>query len=116
MNFLQRSQKTNIRKIETLNNPNVDTGMAATVTMVQPAPPRESTSSSRPCNNPATRRPPPPPLPPGRSGGAGHKRPGEPLPRNNARPKNISTLKFPKPLRDVTAFDKKYQVGQGTYG
>lgn len=90
--------------------------MAATVTMVRPPPPRGSSSSSS--SSCTSRRPPPPPPPGAKSSSrAGSKRPSESIGSNrNVRSKAVSTLKFPEPLRDVTVFDKKYQVGQGTYG
>jgi len=85
------------------------------VTMVRPPPPRGSSSSN---NSYATRRPPPPPPPGSKSSSRPcNKRPSESSSsRRNVRSKVVSTLKYPKPLRDVTVFDKKYQVGQGTYG
>jgi len=93
--------------------------MAATVTMVQPPPPRET--SSRVCAAPP-RPPPPPGTHPKHSTmtltqGA-KKRSFDPITKSSkkCRPTAISTLKFPRPLRDVNVFDKKYQVGQGTYG
>lgn len=91
--------------------------MAATVTMVQPPPPRESSSSST-SRAFATRSQPPPPPPGTKPCSRGSsKRPSDAQHlQRNVRQKNVSTLKFPTPLRDVNAFDKKYQVGQGTYG
>lgn len=101
--------------------------MAATVTMVQPQPRGEASSSTTSsARSFRPRPPPPPPVPPPGSKAkqlatkgslCGSKRPGELLRvQPSARQKVVSTLKFPKPLRDVTVFDKKYQVGQGTYG
>lgn len=100
--------------------------MASSVTMVQPPPPRGSSasSSSHRCAAPPPRHPPPPP-PESRPkqpsipiSHAGKKRLANATAptQKNTRRKVVSTLKFPMPLRDVTVFDKKYQVGQGTYG
>ena len=117
------SQANSFQLCDIVKSPNLevqiassDKGMAATVTMVQPPPAREpSSSSSRPC----APRPPPPPNRPGARSAVRvkgkHPRESSEFERN-VRRKNISTLAFPKPLRDVTVFDKKYQVGQGTYG
>ena len=99
--------------------------MASSVTMVQPPPPRGSSASSSSHRCAPTPRHPPPPPSESRS-----KQPSNPIShtgkkrvsdttgstQKNTRRKVVSTLKFPMPLRDVTVFDKKYQVGQGTYG
>lgn len=71
-------------------------------------PPTSSSSSQK-------KQPPPPPKP--------SKRPAESLLGGPARrPKNVSSapvcqsLKFPAPLRDVNVFEKRKQVGKGTFG
>lgn len=85
-----------------------------------------------------TRRPPPPPGPPPggppkqqglsgkkRSAPQEHNRVGKnarigrappPPPAKAVKPRKRMTIKKPVVLRDVTVFQKKYQVGQGTYG
>eukprot|EP00586_Coscinodiscus_wailesii_P023634 CAMPEP_0172496908 /NCGR_PEP_ID=MMETSP1066-20121228/94672_1 /TAXON_ID=671091 /ORGANISM="Coscinodiscus wailesii, Strain CCMP2513" /LENGTH=491 /DNA_ID=CAMNT_0013269455 /DNA_START=493 /DNA_END=1968 /DNA_ORIENTATION=- len=114
--------------------------------MVQPPPPpgppppttsrsSRQSSSSRPSRPPPPPRAPPPPPPPPRGPprpppppqprdckpkASGTKRPsdakcGLPSKRPSLSSGPISFLKF-KSLRDVTVFQKKHQVGQGTYG
>eukprot|EP00591_Stephanopyxis_turris_P006883 CAMPEP_0195517878 /NCGR_PEP_ID=MMETSP0794_2-20130614/11800_1 /TAXON_ID=515487 /ORGANISM="Stephanopyxis turris, Strain CCMP 815" /LENGTH=408 /DNA_ID=CAMNT_0040646755 /DNA_START=619 /DNA_END=1842 /DNA_ORIENTATION=- len=95
----------------------------ATAAMVQPPPPRGPP--------PPTSRPPPPPPPPrGPPPPSGPPPPprGPPPPRARVtkRPHDTNTyaqkkqprvsIIRPKTLRDVTVFQKKNQVGQGTYG
>lgn len=122
----------------------VDDGMATVTRMVQPPPPpppgpppaaeqpqRQPQKQSRP---PPPRRPPPPP-PPTRAVGAalGQKRPPPPpaaagggapaepaagldQPPQKRRRRTSVHIMAPARLRDVTVFQKKHQVGQGTYG
>lgn len=85
--------------------------------------PRPPPPPGPPKNKP---RPPPPPPPPARSGGslggggplaaAGNKRHMDPA--NAARKQQCRrvSLKAPAVMRDVTAYQKKQQVGEGTYG
>lgn len=117
LNKINNKRGLKSRKQLTINN----LGMAA-VTMVQPPPPSSRNSSSRSCT---TRSPPPPPPPGardrhsnGNSRSSGSKRSNDftSQSKKNVRQRVVSTLKFPKPLRDVTVFEKKNQVGQGTYG
>ena len=80
---------------------------------------------------PPTKRPPPPPPP--RSSGAVKGNFGSSTTASRKRPAEISTvslsprkhttqqrrrvsLKAPTVMRDVTVFQKKHQVGEGTYG
>jgi len=118
--------------------------MATVTRMVQPPPPpppgpppaaeqqqRQPQKQSRP---PPPRRPPPPP-PPTRAVGAalGQKRPPPPpaaagggapaepaagldQPPQKRRRRTSVHIMAPARLRDVTVFQKKHQVGQGTYG
>jgi len=113
--------------------------MATATAMVQPAPPvgPPPQACSRPINRPPPPpgvKPPPPPVPPPKQengNNAGEKRnamPQEPTARKFPRLDYnrtvvgshdvITTRKLHKPvvLRDVTVFQKKQQVGQGTYG
>lgn len=89
----------------------------ATAAMSQPPPPRR-----RP---PPPRGPPPGPPPPRPATATGTKRTAPQEDRavkvaKKAPPpqpkRKMMTIKKPKVLRDVNAYDKKYQVGQGTYG
>ena len=120
-------------------------GMAtATAQMVQPPPPPpggqpQSQQQRRHPPPPPGAKPPPPPGPPPPQAGA-KKRPPPPAaappagaPRPGAvaavsasggrldhelkrRRRSSVSIMAPKKLRDVTAFQKKHQVGQGTYG
>ena len=108
--------------------------------MVQPRPPRAAPPQGRPRPppppgrpRPLAGRPPPPPIgrpkpppqPPGSRPSAprppsvaGSKRPPPPVPQVQILKKRTASLSIMAPvvLRDVTAYQKKHQVGQGTYG
>eukprot|EP00565_Helicotheca_tamesis_P004450 CAMPEP_0185726346 /NCGR_PEP_ID=MMETSP1171-20130828/2348_1 /TAXON_ID=374046 /ORGANISM="Helicotheca tamensis, Strain CCMP826" /LENGTH=432 /DNA_ID=CAMNT_0028394677 /DNA_START=413 /DNA_END=1711 /DNA_ORIENTATION=+ len=72
-------------------------------------------SSGRPMGRPPPPRGPPPPPPPRQL--AGSKRPAGPPPSDREKMSRTSiTIRPPVAMRDVTAFDKKHQVGEGTYG
>lgn len=91
-------------------------GMSA-VAMVKPPPPRHTSSSSK-----RTSRPPPPPPQVGTKR-KDHSQISSSKATSSSRPK-INTgiadlsisIKFPVTLRDVKVFQKKHQLGQGTYG
>lgn len=95
----------------------------ATATMVQPPPPpgrppsRVVSRGNRP-PPPKGAKPPPPPPPPR----VDLKRSSDQLGStksqkyDNKRQKGELTLIRPAVLRDVTVFQKKHQLGQGTYG
>ncbi|KAL7541775.1 hypothetical protein ACHAWF_007028 [Thalassiosira exigua] len=98
-----------------------------------PPPPRGGGQRPPPPPGPPRSKPrPPPPAPPRKADGgtkaevggkfvmaAGTKRPAEPAkgapPRGRQQRRRVS-LKAPVVMRGVTAFQKKYQVGEGTYG
>ena len=101
-----------------------------------PPPPARKINNNRPPPPPRppppTKRPPPPPPP--RSSGAVNGNFGSSTTASRKRPAEISTvslssprkhtthqrrrvsLKAPTVMRDVTVFQKKHQVGEGTYG
>lgn len=100
----------------------------ATATMARPPPPpgpppgkpssKSGPSKPRPPPPPPSgstpRRPPPPAGPPSHAV-PGSKRPGSLAAKENHKHPRLA-LSLPKSLRDVTVFNKKGQVGQGTYG
>lgn len=90
-------------------------------TMVHP------TKRPPPPKGPPARRPPPPPLPPAKKPSGKHevvakKRPNESTMEKtsmNKQPRRGSKqlhIKAPVILRDVTVFQRRQQVGEGTYG
>lgn len=90
-------------------------------TMVHP------TKRPPPPKGPPARRPPPPPLPPAKKLSASNevvakKRPNESTMEKtsmNKQPRRGSNhlhIKAPVILRDVTVFQRRQQVGEGTYG
>uniref|UniRef100_A0A7S1YYY6 Cyclin-dependent kinase 2 homolog n=1 Tax=Ditylum brightwellii TaxID=49249 RepID=A0A7S1YYY6_9STRA len=96
--------------------------MATVTAMAQPAPPRGPPPSRRPIGRPAPPqgppprgRPAPPPLPPNQLSGT--KRPAGVLPSDGKKMRRPPiTIRAPVSMRDVTAFEKKHQVGEGTFG
>ena len=96
-----------------------------------PPPPARKINNNRPPPPPRppppTKRPPPPPPPVvkgnfGSSTTASRKRPAEssivslsPRKHTTHQRRRVS-LKAPTVMRDVTVFQKKHQVGEGTYG
>eukprot|EP00549_Striatella_unipunctata_P008309 CAMPEP_0118692106 /NCGR_PEP_ID=MMETSP0800-20121206/11072_1 /TAXON_ID=210618 ORGANISM="Striatella unipunctata, Strain CCMP2910" /NCGR_SAMPLE_ID=MMETSP0800 /ASSEMBLY_ACC=CAM_ASM_000638 /LENGTH=441 /DNA_ID=CAMNT_0006590001 /DNA_START=261 /DNA_END=1586 /DNA_ORIENTATION=+ len=100
--------------------------MAVASTMSQSRRPPGPPPGPPPSRTNARPPPPPPPRAPGRgrptefvgrSGlPGGKKRSSDETSHNNPRKKMSVSIMAPVVLRDVTAFEKKQQVGQGTYG
>jgi len=103
--------------------------MAAASTMTRPAPPVGPRPP--PPKGPPGARPPPPPhrpppaaprppapklTPPAAPTAPPPKRPAEGCFADLCRPTQRPRIRAPVELRDVTCFQKKHQVGQGTYG
>ena len=105
--------------------PNHQTAMASASTMVRPPagrpppPPKPAGSRPKPPPPPPSRRVPPPPPPKKHHVAPPPKRPvpfsGKQSPAKRSKVGHVSIM-APIVLRDVNVFEKKYQVGQGTYG